>query len=88
MQEFSWGENELAARKEDRLSSLQCEMLRSEPMFCFETSLKVCAWTHWQLHTSYSILLAPLNWFLCLGVNPVLSDPVLYVLGGRCLIRS
>jgi len=45
LQEFSWGENELAARKEDRLSSLQCEMLRSEPMFCFETSLKMLYWS-------------------------------------------
>ncbi len=40
-QEFSWSETELEARREDRMSSLQCDMLRHEPMFCFETSLKV-----------------------------------------------
>ena len=32
----------MPSRKADRMSSLQCEILRQEPMFCFETSLKAC----------------------------------------------
>lgn len=41
LQEFSWGEDELEMRRIERMSSMQCTQLQKEPMFCFETSLKV-----------------------------------------------
>ena len=48
-QEFAWSERELPGRLQERRSGLsrpaeRCRM-DSEPMFCFETSLKMLYWS-------------------------------------------
>lgn len=49
LQEFAWSERELPGRLQERRSGLsrpseRCRM-DSEPMFCFETSLKMLYWS-------------------------------------------
>jgi hypothetical protein len=49
MQEFAWSERELPGRRAERRSGLcgpaeSCPM-DTEPMFCFETSLKMLYWS-------------------------------------------
>ena len=49
LQEFAWSERELPGRREERRSGLcgpaeNCPM-DTEPMFCFETSLKMLYWS-------------------------------------------
>lgn len=59
VQEFSWGEDELETRRRERMVSMQRSKLQKEPMFCFETYLKVCHIALGRHHPSKLLLPLP-----------------------------